>query len=182
MYLKVKVLKENFNHDVKRENFYEDLNSRIIYYNKYESLSVGSRLSKNLILTDNRGKETSIKDMISNNTLFFRFSETHCSTCLPFFVELLRKVVVNKDFNKVVVLCDFANFREFQALCLEYKIEIPIYNVSQKLNFPIDNVGVPYFFVSSIDLVCYNFQIAAKDAPRFVETYLESVFENKNLF
>ena len=169
-------LKSEYNQLRNDSNFSKELINEISHYKRYEVSSEGYEVNSDLFVEDIEGNLISFNKLINNNTLVFRFSETHCINCIPVFIPMLKELLGSKEDNlNVLILCDFHNRREIAAICIDNEISLPIYNMSKGLNIPIDKVGLPYFFVIDESLICRCFQVASKNNVSLSEQYFEGL-------
>lgn len=146
----------------------------IINCRKMEAQSEGLRLSPDVIVTNTKGDISPLVDIITTPTLVYRFTEMHCNSCIEHGLRLLKETCSSTKLP-VMVLCRYESIRLVRAVSNSYGIEFPIYNISERLSFPLDDMSTSYFFIIDENLKCHGFQSFIKEVPIITETYLNGL-------
>lgn len=141
-----------------------------------EAQSERVNLSPDVVITDIHGDISTLVDIISEPTLVYRFSEMHCNSCIELSMKLLKEASGTTK-APIAIFCRYSNVRQVRAICNSYNIELPIYNIPDKLNIPVDDMSIPYFFIIDEYLKCSSFQSFIKEVPTLTERYLDGIFK-----
>lgn len=155
---------------------------------KYEEMVgdfVGRKLANNLIrskdfylknvdvvntkVLDESGASMTLKDLsIKNQTLFFRYSELGCNTCTEKVIKLINTYEVDMKYLATYQSKTYLNtFKRMNRITQEV-FNVPL---GEKL-FPLDTLGVPYFFVVDSLGNIVDAHIPVKENLYFTEEFL----------
>ena len=139
---------------------------------QFEIQSEGTSLEENILIKDNLNKTVSIKEILHDKkeVLIFRFTEDHCDACILQQLNLLKDRSEKSD--RLILLASYSNIRKVRALINTYNLQCPVYNLEEKLKIPIENLGLPYFFLVDDNLTCRAFSSVIKENDDIVESNL----------
>ena len=129
-------------------------------------------LHQEIVLKDENGKSISLKNIVNKQAkLVFRFSEFSCSTCLKQLNELINHKA--DDFkNNIVFISNYSDKEKLEFFRVYLNIHYKIYT-SDNLYLPIDNEGIPYFFILDNDMISKMFFIPIPNNNKLSNKYLE---------
>lgn len=166
-------ISERHNEQLSKEQLKSQLLFRNLFY-QYESEA--------LHIVDFSLKDIETRDsffvssLIENKPiLLFRFKETHCDLCVNKFMELLKKVPDDFPAQNLVVLCGYANVHEYRTFVRKNNLRMPIFNVREIPDLPIEKKSSPYFFVLDSEMRIKNMFIPDEDEPDNMNKYLAFV-------
>ncbi len=139
-----------------------------------EAQSEGCKLSPNIVIYEGNGNIFYLSDAITEPTLVFRFTEMHCISCIENGLKLLNETCSSTKLP-VVIFCQYESIRKVRAISNSYNIKVPIYNISEAINIPLDDISTSYFFIIDENLKCHGFQSFLKEVPIITETYLNGI-------
>ena len=107
--------------------------------------------------------------------MVFYFSETNCWDCIEAALNQIKNIPDSIKLNNYLILCNYSNVRYFQAFIKDIDLKVPIYNNEEKLNIPLENMDVPFFFIINSDLHCKQVFIPIKEIENYTANYLQAM-------
>lgn len=155
-----------------------DYNSAIVSDLKFSMSHNAFKVDSSLTLRDVSDSVASLGSLTNNKrVLICRYSYIHCNSCVDSLLSLVNNFAHEVGYDKVLILSQYANRRDYVNFIRINKIKYKIYDVRDTLNV-LDTYDQPYLFVLEDDMIANNFYIPRKEAPDYVRMYLSSI---KNL-
>lgn len=108
---------------------------------------------------DTAGNVIKLKDLVKQPTLFFRYSDSHCSQCINYALNLLYKSKANEQ--KVIYIGDNMKRKIFKKHVENMRLS-GISIACHTLDLPIERMLFPYFMVIDSSLVIRGVYIPNK--------------------
>lgn len=132
----------------------------------------GLQLCPDEIVFEDGLDEHKLKDVILNKSLVVRLSQLHCGTCVNTLMSLLQR----SNMKEVIFLIDYEDRRFLEDLKL-YKITGHYLKTKFLNNVPIENMNIPYLFVSDENLVVNKIYIPHDSMTEHTLLYLKYLQE-----
>ncbi len=102
-----------------------------------------------LVYSKDFSKKVNIKDLLRKKTLVYKFSPNSCFTCVKSDLQLIKKLSKVIDKNKILILTEYSNYREYKSFINIFQPNINCLNLTTSINLPInsDDNSIPYYFV-----------------------------------
>ena len=155
-----------------------DYNAALVSDYRFALKNNAFKVDSLLSIRDVSDSICTLKNLIHNQrVLICRYSYIHCNSCVDSLLQKLSDFKQDVGADKVVILSQYANRRDYLNFIRINKIKYPIYDVRDTLNV-LDAYDQPYLFVLENDMVANNFFIPRKENPEYTQLYLSSI---KNL-
>lgn len=135
-----------------------------------------TRISKELILTDEKGVEYSIKDKLNTKKIVFRYSELQCNVCVEKQIGSLKKYKDKIGIDNILILADYSNYRNLILFKRMNSLDIPVYNLSEKMSLELEKKDLPYFFIADNSLIAKDYFIPIKEIKNYTDNYLSTMY------
>lgn len=163
-----------------------------------EQLKIKEKTHTNLFIVENENENLNLRDdlkliTIEGDTIFaknafksssivLRYSVLNCGDCVN--AEFKNLEMYAKKFSKQITIITY--YKRIRGLIMDYKKlqkqgldNITMYMLpDNKLDIPLENHNIPYYFHINPDLRINNVFIPLKEQPRLSEYYLKYSFKN----
>lgn len=134
---------------------------------EYEQLSRGNEFPGKIDLVEELKNDTPV--------LCLRIADMNCSVCIDRELNHVLSAVNEKNL-KILLIGSFINKKNFKIFSLKCKNMISLYEVSHEdMNWEIDKLNVPYYFILYPDLKTSDFFIPEKSFPAITEQYFDGI-------
>ncbi|GGF45421.1 hypothetical protein GCM10011339_37370 [Echinicola rosea] len=127
---------------------------------------------------DSKGRMIPLVDIFDpgqEHILVFRYSESHCESCITASLSVLKEWQSKLGNSNLVLLGDFSNNKIYRKELDMYQLEsVRAYNVP-RFNLPAENLGFPYFMVLDQEGRTSNVFLPEKGTPDITRHYLEGM-------
>ena len=157
--------------------FYDDYGVKsMLSYDYMKSLQYnGIMLDSSTTLLDRNDTIYTLSDFMNEERkLVFRYSFIHCNACVDTLMKLVNKFSDEVGDDKVVILAQYANIRDYKNFVRINNIKHSIYQLQDSL-CKADELSIPYLFVLEDNMTISNFFLPRKEYPKITEQYLESI-------
>lgn len=89
-----------------------------------------------------------LQDFLTCKPLIVRISQANCMACLDAILPLLDKL----SHRPIILLADFSNKRFLKKIKENHNINYPCYRIKTVFPIPIEELSVPYMFITDKDL------------------------------
>ena len=149
----------------------------------YEQLTDGHLLKFDEVLTSLH--ESLVFDSLildQSQLVVLRISDQNCSVCVDAELEELERLQQKLTEKQGVVLASFENKRELRILTEGVeKLGVPIFSIRfDKVNLPIEEANIPYYFALSSDRSVSNVFIPKKSFPDLTNAYFTALATRLN--
>lgn len=137
--------------------------------------AVGFKFESNIYVEDEDFNKWKLANIISDNMLIFRISESHCGACDQSGLNSLlnnKQEIQNKN---IIILCSFFNTRHLKEYRKKHKIPYRMYNLKKSINFNIEDLNFPYFLIVNRDLEVVSCFLPDKHFVSFTDDYFYGV-------
>ena len=144
-----------------------------------QTISDGIQLSPDMELSSERGVKITLKDIIKQPTLVYRFASSNCSMCVEEQFQILKKM---KDQlpERTILISSYLSGNAVTILKKTYQLEFDIFNILL-LDIPMENQSNPYYFVIDPDMKCHNFFAVMTATPLLTQGYLDAISKKLNM-
>lgn len=158
-----------------------DISSRPVNSKKTTTLrmseieSEGVVISPLIKLIDEKGDTVLLKDVIQDNNLVYKYSQTQCEACTDQQMMLIKQNL-DLTYYKLILLTDYHSIRDIKVFKAAKKIDCPIYLIRESLPLNCENLGMPYYFsVNKNDFSVKNVFIPEKEHPEISVSFFNSL-------
>ena len=159
---------------------YENIKMDAFQLNFETSHFNGNLCIDNVTIQDSLKKEIKIEELFGENRdrmIICRFSELHCQECVIYSIVKLIEFSEKITKDNILFLGAYDDNRSFNIFRKQLGIHfMKAYNVLQ-LDIPIEDLGVPYFFILDRSLKVSNVFVPEKLTPELTNQYLEIINE-----
>lgn len=178
--------------EVKRKNeFIKVLSNSIVGYSariyklylleearKYELNIDGCDIPLNCELLDEYSKKRKLKDILDgNNKLVLRFTDLDCHTCIEEQIQKLDSYVDSIGINNIIYIVSTDNPVYLKGFKLRNNIKVSVYKISKEKNRYFEDIGLPYFFVLTLDGKITHTFVPYKEMPEYTNDYLHIIYK-----
>lgn len=108
----------------------------------------------------------------------FKYSSTNCSSCINSELEHIIKLSRHVPKNRIIVLGEFTNRRQFLASMKGHSIDFPVYQLETKaFGDLLEKENVPFFFLINKELQVQDLFIPMKELPDFTDLYYQAILK-----
>lgn len=126
--------------------------------------NIGTSIA-DVVACDTAGNNMRLGDVLRHRTLVCRISDTYCSSCNNYLVDVFR-TLKEPDNERIIFLASCEQRRFYRKYVSQFGIEkFQVYFVEEDM-LNADEIGFPYFFVAAADgriELCY---IPAETTPQ----------------
>lgn len=168
--INTQIMFEKYNAQQNKEESKSYLLLRNLFY-QYESEAFPV---VNFSLKDIETRDSFLVSSLMENKaiLLFRFRETHCDLCVNKFMDLLKEIPDDFPSQNLVVLCGYGNVHEYRTFVRKNNLRMPIFNIQEIPDLPIERKDNPYFFVLDAEMKIKNIFIPNENEPDGMNKYL----------
>jgi len=129
-------------------------------------------------LTDINGDTCTFNDLgLDSETIFFRFSEINCNSCVDVEFETIKQT----DSWHFVLISSGNNIYGIARSLLSRDINFPLYSIEFKeLNLPIEKINLPYYFTLNREYSTQRVFIPSKDNPELTTEFFKTIKRANN--
>ena len=136
---------------------------------KYEQYDIGNA---NIYIGSNKNILLPIRNMVSQPKLVLGLNQNMCSPCVHGVLEDLKEFFPDYENNpNIIYIADIE--QKFKDNYFNKKVV----SFHQKGDFPLYEIGMPYFFILDKDLVVKMLFITDKNTPVLTKEYLSIIKE-----
>lgn len=133
------------------------------------------QINPNLFVSTITGEKILLRELPRENTIFLRFTETHCNACIDQQIDIINNITkCNK--NRIIVLAGYRMHKTLSILKKTYNIQCQIYSLYGENGFGLDHVSAPYYFSIDKNFNIRNAFVALTKYPQNTIDYLDAVF------
>jgi hypothetical protein len=135
----------------------------------------GSVIS-DLVCIDSLNNIFRLSDLVAQKSiLVYYYSELHCIPCYEMELAFLQDFFPYESYSNIV-LASYFLYENFALFVKEHETKLPVYRIEHhKLNWEIENYGMPYYFIVHPDMTASHFYIPQQQFPKSNRQYLEKV-------
>jgi len=122
------------------------------------------------------GTETSLKSLLRGTKLIFRYNEAHCNTCIEQALKPLMDYKEKIGVDNILILTSYKNARAMKIFIHKNAPGIPVFNTNEILNIPLEEWGIPYFFVTDENLKIELAFIPVKEINGYTNNYIDLIY------
>lgn len=142
----------------------------------HEFTQNGKQIDSQLLVYTADNDSTELSAILSPTTLILRYSETDCDMCVKEQIQTLQTCRDSLQLCNIVFLASYENAVYMRRYLKSYSIDYKVYNLSDKLEKQIPDIGAPYYFVlDKRDMRVNDMFVPAKERPDLTINYLRSV-------
>lgn len=135
----------------------------------------GLGIDSTIVLRDANDSSYTVNDIAkTDRKLVFRYSFIHCNACVDTIMKLVNKFANEVGADKVVIIAQYANKRDYKNFVRINQIKTSIYHLQDSL-CKADELSIPYLFVLEDNMTVSNFFMPRKEYPKITEQYLQSI-------
>lgn len=129
-----------------------------------------------IYLSDNKGDKIHLSEVLNNSSkIVFVYSPLQCNSCYESQLELLSDSYENTQ-KLVILTYNDVSLKKISMINKTFSVDVPIYKLTgDRLPFPVDTIGKPYFFKINVDLRSSDVFIPNKNAPQLTTAYINRV-------
>jgi hypothetical protein len=161
---------------------YEAINNILINNLTNANTNIGFEFNDDLILEDTANNKERLLNIINGkNTLIYRVSDTHCSTCDVAGLISLLKNNSKIPYNSIIIIGSVYNTQLLKSYITENSVKHRIYNLKQNINIKAETFDFPYFLVINENLKVLSCFFPEKSKPNLTDDYFSGIkhlFEN----
>lgn len=177
-YSKYKKEIDYFKDELNNEKQLAQLNTKKFLNFIEMSIASSNCILDNISLTDEAGRILHINAILNKGPkIVLRYSEINCMSCVDSCLNYLRKYTNLIGVNNIIILAsynrhnDLISFKRINKL-----IPFAFYNTNFKaLNLPIEDIGIPYFFIIDEKLNCNNIFPIDPEIPEYIDMYFKTI-------
>jgi hypothetical protein len=141
------------------------------------NMKMTGRPAPDIYCTVNQREGSLLSQMVkSKPLLIFRFSNNNCKICYSDALTALQTEMPEDSPDWVRILSSQLTERELLILKRTHNLKIPTYIISpQSLDWDVEKMNVPYFFVLHRDMKISNIFVPDKNYPEVSKQYFEGV-------
>jgi hypothetical protein len=113
------------------------------------SLSNGSKIDRNLLMTSNWGQTTPLSEvLIATKSLIFYYPKISCNSCFETELGLMRANFSGNIWKNITLVTDEDDFEKLLMIKNSFGLINEIFSMkNQKFGLPADFLDIPYLFV-----------------------------------
>lgn len=139
------------------------------------------QLNEKQIIIDEKFDTLFLSQLIDSPKLIFFFNEYSCMPCVNEAIVILNRKIKEVGKENIVILSYYNQPRDMYLFSRVNKLDIPICNLTSKLNVPTATTDIPFFFTTNKDLKVNNLLLIDPSLPELVENYI-SILVKKGFF
>lgn len=112
-----------------------------------------------------------LKNLLSHKNLLIRISQANCQVCIDAILSLLDKV----KSEHILLLADYTNNRFLKKIRENHNITYPCYKITKPFLIPVEDLCVPYLFITDKDMEVECLYIPHKEMPEEIEKCLKII-------
>lgn len=178
LFFNINIRKQSSEHKLREKLYadsianYQTVIKDLALFQKYEISSSGNSILQDITLESIHGNKTSFETVVNKTYLIYRFTESDCIDCMEQQFLYIQELLSNMNFDNIILIGNFPSRHNIEAFKETFGIEWPVFNYTEKLNLPIEDLNLPYFFVVNSDMKAYNFRVASGVTSLILENYL----------
>lgn len=110
-----------------------------------------------------------LQGLLSRKTLLVRISQANCMVCLDVILPLLNKI----GNQSIILLADYTNKRFLKKIKENHHITYPCYRIKKLFPIPMEELSVPYLFITDKDMQIECLYVPHKEMLDEVEKCFE---------
>lgn len=133
----------------------------------------GLRIDEKVTVSDEKQKTVLLQQVFPKKTLVVRISQANCQVCIEAVMPLLKE----SGIQQIVILGDYTNKRFLRKMKELHEIDFRCFKTGESFHLPIDDLNIPYLFVTDKSLLVSNLFIPHKEMLEQTELYLSIIPE-----
>ena len=175
---------ENLIGEKQEEN--ERLNMKVFLLQDYFMLqySYSGNSMINCTVHDESGKSFELLDLLgSDYKIVVYFSQKHCDSCIKRIVESLNSLMNKVSLNKILVIGEFENKRNFHAFKKGHDFNFPMYLINEQNNpnSVLIDENLPFICILNNEMTIKDLFIPIKELPDYMMEYYRTIIEKYHL-
>lgn len=133
------------------------------------------------IIIDEKFDTLFLSQLIDSPKLIFFFYEYSCMPCVNKAIVILNRRIKEVGKENIIILSYFNQPRDMYLFSHINNLDIPICNLTSKLNVSTATTDIPFFFTTNKNLKVNNLLLIDPSLPELVENYI-SILVKKGFF
>lgn len=130
------------------------------------------------ILIDKHLDSLQLSQVIDTPQLIFFFNEYSCMPCVDKVIAILLSKLEDVGEGNIIILSHYNQLRDMYLFSQVNKLEVPIFNMTSKIEIPAAALDIPFVFTTDKDLKVNNLLLVDQSLLDLVESYIEILIEN----
>jgi hypothetical protein len=119
-----------------------------------------------------------LKDIIHDNSIVLRYSESHCNTCINTMIENLNKFSNYIESKNIILLSTSVSPNYISQIRKVKNIKFSIYELPPDLENLFKDIDIPYYFViEKCSMRVNSAFVPQKEYPELIDAYLKNVIK-----
>lgn len=155
--------------------YYYILENNSLFQFKYND-----RILSDFIIMDVNNTPHNLSSIFNGDEfkLILKVSNKNCTPCIDIELENLYRMSERIGMNKIIVLCEYDNIREFSAYFKTFQYPFAcFYTESGNFHDILEQENVPFVFIMDRNLRIRNLFIPSKDLTDYSNTYYSIMAE-----
>lgn len=161
----------------KRSDIQKSLSFMRDYYLELSIENNGKPLDKFIEINDGKKNISTFEGIVNSKKLVFRYTELHCDVCVDKQIEAIKKISKKIGKKNIIILTEYENLKNLIIFKRLNSLSIPIFNLQNKFNLPIEELDSPYYFVVDKDFVIKDLFIPIKEIENYTNKYLNIIYK-----
>lgn len=149
-------------------------NNYILESNSLCQFKYNGRVLRDFTVTDMHNVPHKLSSLFSGDgfKLIFKISHKNCTPCIDNELENLYRVSEKIGVDKIVILCESANMREFVAYFRALAYPFTCYYIEEdSFGDILSKENIPFVFLMNEELRIRNLFIPSKELPNYAREY-----------
>jgi len=148
----------------------------IAYNDSLQIIYSNTQIDGNIEVVSESGKKYTIKELVDENTLFFKYSQLSCGSCVEQEFKMLAEYISPKHQRKIIVMTDYGDVGLLYRFKRINKISHEMFNVqNQQIISSFENNYLPYYFVVDSSLFIRTIFVPSSSQPNLSKRFLQIV-------
>jgi hypothetical protein len=135
----------------------------------------GAAINPDLIITDEKGVNFTLREIVKSKKLIFRFTELNCNVCVDKQIKILKQFEKKISKSNIAIFTEYSNHRDLVIFKRLNALDLPIYNLHNKMNIKLEAVDTPYFFIVDDRFIAQDFFVPVKEIENYTNKYLKII-------
>lgn len=170
--------------DIRKQRFKDSITianlKKVVFINS-EALNI--TFPNKILLTDSNNRTLTLREVMTQEKIVYRFSETNCMLCVEKYAPFLNYFARQFGKDRVVILGSFTNPAHLWLILKKYQLkDIDTYNLPSHYlqNEKIEQLNEPYVFVLNPSLDARSIFIPQKEIPQLATYYQSNLYLSKH--
>lgn len=155
--------------------YYDLLRGNMSMYYSYNETPLAD-----FIVKDRNKNEFKLSQLLDKEyKLIYKYSNTNCFSCIEIELQRIEEVAKRISKERILILAEYSNMREFTAFIEERKLDLPIYYIKKEdfKSLVLEKENVPFVCLLNKDLKISHLFIPIKEIPGHSKRYYSIIYK-----